>query len=144
MLHNIPPILSPGILHDLRAMGHGDEIVIADANFPASSMGLTVHRLDGLPATTVLEAVLRLMPLDNFVTDPAKTMQVVGDTTAVPEVVQAFQDIINSTADNPTSLTTLERFAFYERARGCFTVIQSGETRLYGNLILTKGIIPPA
>ena len=144
MLHNIPPILSPDLLHTLRAMGHGDEITIADANFPAASMGQLVHRLDGIPATNVLEAVLRLMPLDSFVTDPAHTMQVVGDASATPEIVSEFQQIVDATADNPAPISTLERFAFYERARQSFAVIQTGETRLYGNIILTKGVISPA
>ncbi|MGP6086901.1 RbsD/FucU family protein [Antarctobacter jejuensis] len=143
MLHNIPAILSPDILHCLRAMGHGDELVIADANFPAYSMGCPVHRLDGITATDTLKAVLTLMPLDSFVTAPAHTMQVVGDASAKPEIVKEFQGIIDQTADNPAPIATLERFAFYERAKTCFAVIQTGETRLYGNIILTKGVIPP-
>jgi L-fucose mutarotase len=143
MLHNIPPILSPDILHTLRAMGHGDEVVISDANFPAYSMGCKVHRLDGIPATEVLHAVLTLMPLDSFVEAPAHTMQVVGDPSAVPEIVEEFQGIVDQTADNPAPIASLERFAFYDRAKTCFAVIQTGETRLYGNIILTKGVIPP-
>lgn len=143
MLHNIPPILSPDILHCLRAMGHGDELVIADANFPAYSMGCAVHRLDGISATEVLEAVLTLMPLDSFVEAPAHTMQVVGDPEAIPEIVSEFQGIIDRTADHPAPIATLERFAFYDRAKTTFAVIQTGETRLYGNIILTKGVIPP-
>lgn len=143
MLRNIPAILSPDILHALRAMGHGDEIVIADANFPAYSMGCQVHRLDGLPATQVLKAVLTLMPLDSFVTDPAHTMQVVGNADAMPEIVTEFQRIIDQIADTPAPISTLERFAFYDRAKTAFAVIQTGETRLYGNIILKKGVIPP-
>ncbi|SMX38263.1 RbsD/FucU family protein [Maliponia aquimaris] len=143
MLRNIPAILSPDILHTLRAMGHGDELVIADANFPAYSMGCEVMRLDGISATKVLEAVLTLMPLDSFVPDPAHTMQVVGDAEAVPEIVKEFQGIIDRTADHPAPIATLERFAFYERAKTCFAVIQTGESRLYGNIIVKKGVIPP-
>lgn len=143
MLHNIPPILSPDLLHSLRAMGHGDDIVIADANFPAASMGARVHRLDGIPATHTLEAVLRLMPLDSFVPDPAHTMQVVGEPDAVPEIVAEFQQIIQATADHPAPIATLERFDFYDRARTAFAIIQTGETRLYGNIILKKGVIAP-
>ncbi|MCK5932331.1 MAG: ribose ABC transporter [Fulvimarina manganoxydans] len=144
MLRNIPAILSPDLLMILRAMGHGDEIVIADANFPATSMGQRVARLDGIPATEVLEAVLRIMPLDAFVEDPALTMQVVGDPSAVPDIVARFQEIVNSEADNPAEIQTLERFAFYERAKGAYAVVQTGETRLYGNIILKKGVIKPA
>ena len=143
MLRNIPAILSPDLLMILRAMGHGDEIVIADANFPATSMGQRVARLDGIPATEVLEAVLRIMPLDAFVDDPAQTMQVVGNPSAVPEIVARFQEIVNNEADNPAQIRTLERFAFYERAKAAYAIVQTGETRLYGNIILKKGIIKP-
>lgn len=144
MLRHIPPILSPDILHSLRAMGHGDVIAIVDANFPAYSMGCDrVHRLDGIPATDVLEAVLTLMPLDSFIPDPAYTMQVVGDPEAVPPIVSEFQDLIDRVSDNPTKISSVERFAFYERAKSSFAVIQTGETRLYGNILLTKGVIAP-
>lgn len=143
MLRNIPAILSPDLLMILRAMGHGDEIVIADANFPATSMGQRVARLDGIPATEVLEAVLRIMPLDAFVDDPAQTMQVVGDPSAVPEIVARFQEIVDNEADNPAQIRSLERFAFYERAKAAYAIVQTGETRLYGNIILKKGVIKP-
>ena len=143
MLRNIPAILSPDLLMILRAMGHGDEIVIADANFPATSMGQRVARLDGIPATEVLEAVLRIMPLDAFVDDPAQTMQVVGNPSAVPEIVARFQEIVDNEADNPAQIRTLERFAFYERAKAAYAIVQTGETRLYGNIILKKGVIKP-
>lgn len=143
MLRDIDPILSPDLLHILRAMGHGDELVIADANFPATSTGQRVTRLDGLEATRVLEAVLSVMPLDNFVSDPALTMQVVDDPNATPAVVSMFQDIINDTADHPAQIQSLERFAFYERAKEAFAVVQTGEQRLYGNIIVKKGVIAP-
>ncbi len=141
MLRNIPPILSPDLLHTLRAMGHGDDIVIADANFPATALGNRCHRLDGISATDVLEAVLRVMPLDSFVQDPALVMEVVGNPDAVPPVVAEFQQITTATADNPVTLGKLERFAFYDRAKAAFAIIQTGETRLYGNIILKKGVI---
>jgi L-fucose mutarotase len=143
MLRDIDPILSPDLLHILRAMGHGDELVIADANFPATSTGQRVTRLDGLEATRVLEAVLSVMPLDNFVSDPALTMQVVDDPNATPAVVAMFQDIINDTADHPAPIQSLERFAFYERAKDAFAVVQTGELRLYGNIIVKKGVVAP-
>ncbi|MCV6600671.1 MAG: ribose ABC transporter [Cohaesibacter sp.] len=143
MLRDIDPVLSPDLLHILRSMGHGDELVIADANFPASSVGQRVTRLDGLEATRVLEAVLSVMPLDHFVSDPAHVMEVVGDAQMVPPVVAAFQACINERADHPASLQSLERFAFYERARRAFAVVQTGETRLYGNIIVKKGVVAP-
>lgn len=141
MLRNIDPILSPKLLHALRAMGHGDEIVIADANFPGSSSGPECIRADGSSASEMLKAILSVMPLDNFVEDPALTMEVVGDPTAVPEAVADFQNIINETADHPARARPLERFAFYERASSAFAVVQTGERRLYGNIILKKGVI---
>lgn len=141
MLHNIPAILSPDLLHTLRAMGHGDEIVIADANFPGTALANRCHRLDGIPATEVLEVVLSVMPLDNFVPDPALVMEVVGDPAAVPDIVSEFQGIVTRTADAPAELRRLERFAFYERAKAGFAIVQTGETRVYGNIILKKGII---
>ena len=143
MLRNVPPILSPDLLWTLRAMGHGDEIVIADANFPATALGERCHRLDGLTATAVLEAVLSVLPLDSFVADPALVMEVVDYAVAVPPIVAEFQSIIATTADNPASLGKLARFAFYDRAKAAFAIIQTGETRLYGNVILSKGVIDP-
>ena len=143
MLRDIPPILSPDLLHALRAMGHGDELVLADANFPAHSAGPRCIRLDGVSTTDALTAVLTVMPLDSFVPEPALTMQVVGDPAAVPEIVAAFQTIINETADHPAQVASLERFAFYDRAKRAFAIVQTGETRLYGNIIVKKGIIAP-
>lgn len=141
MLRNLPPILSPDLLWTLRAMGHGDDLVIADANFPATALGARCHRLDGLSATDVLQAVLTVLPLDSFVQDPAVVMEVVDDPDAVPPIVAEFQNITTATADNPAELNRLERFAFYDRAKSAFAIIQTGETRLYGNIILKKGVI---
>lgn len=143
MLRNIPAILTPDLLHALRAMGHGDEIVIADANFPATSIGPTCIRLDGVSATDALSAILTVMPLDSFVDHPALTMQVVDDPETIPPICAKFGAIIENVADNPTKPSTLERFAFYERAKSAFAVVQTGETRIYGNIILKKGIIAP-
>ena len=141
MLRNIDPILSPDLLHALRAMGHGDEVVVTDANFPGTSTGPTCIRADGSSASEILRAILQVMPLDSFVDDPALTMQVVGDPDAVPEAVADFQDIINEVADNPAEVQSLERFAFYDRAETAFAIVQTGERRLYGNIILKKGVI---
>lgn len=143
MLIGIDPILSPELLYILRSMGHGDEIVIADANFPANSCGKEVVRLDGLDAPHVLKAILSIMPLDSFVDSPANTMQVVDDANAMPPVVSMFQDIITTVADNPVRLGSIERFEFYERAKNAFAVIQTGERRLYGCIILKKGVLRP-
>ncbi len=142
MLYNINPILSPRLLYVLRAMGHGDEIAIVDANFPAHSISKECIRLDGLSATQVASAILSLMPLDNFVENPAHTMQVVNESTS-PPIIEEFQALINEEADHPAPLNALERFAFYERSHNAFAVVQTGERRLYGNLILKKGVITP-
>ena len=141
MLRNINPILSPELLYVLRAMGHGDEIVLVDANFPAESSAPTCVRADGSNASDILRAVLSVMPLDTFVTDPAHCMQVVGDASALPDAVKDFQEIINESADAPRDILSLERFEFYERAENAFAVVQTGERRLYGNIILKKGVI---
>jgi L-fucose mutarotase len=143
MLRGIDPILSPDLLRILRAMGHGDEIVIADANFPAEASGPPVVRLDGVNATRALRAILGVMPLDSFVDDPAMSMQMVDDPDGIPPVVAAFQEIVDTIADHPARIRPLERFAFYARARSAFAIVQTGERRLYGNIILKKGVLPP-
>jgi len=142
MLYNINPILSPRLLYVLRAMGHGDEIAIVDANFPAQNIAKECIRLDGLSATQVASAILSLMPLDNFVEYPAHTMQPVNESESHP-ITREFQTIINEEADHSALLKELERFAFYERTRNAFAVVQTGERRLYGNLILKKGVVKP-
>ena len=141
MLRGIDPILSPDLLHALRAMGHGDDIVVADANFPAESAPPKCIRADGSSASALLRAILTVMPLDGFVPDPAIAMQVVGDPDAVPDAVADFQRIIDEVADNAARIQTLERFAFYERTAKAFAVVQTGERRLYGNIILKKGVL---
>ena len=141
MLRNIDPILSPELLCTLRAMGHGDVIAVVDANFPAEGLGPRCIRADGSDADAILNAVLSVMPLDTYVDAPAVSMQVVGDTSAVPEAVASFQSIITDVADAPCDILSIERFAFYERAKSAFAVIQTGERRLYGNILLTKGVI---
>jgi L-fucose mutarotase len=144
MLKAIDPLLHADLLHALRAMGHGDELAIVDANFPAASMGRRVVRMDGVSATRALEAVLSVMPLDDFVEAPCARMQVVDDPDAVPEICQEFQAIIDRAEGARFQLAQVERFAFYERARQAFAVIQTGEIRLYGNVLLKMGVVRPA
>lgn len=141
MLRNIEPILSPDLLHALRAMGHGDTIAIVDANFPAEGLGPKCIRADGSDASAILRAVLSVMPLDTFANDPAICMEVVGEKSAVPDAVRDFERIINAEADAPCGIQSLERFAFYDRAKSAFAVVQTGEQRLYGNILLIKGVI---
>ena len=143
MLKNIPPILGPDLLHILRAMGHGDEIAIVDANFPGDSSGPELARLDGISATDVLEAVLTLMPLDTFVDEPAIGMAVVGEPDTRVEAHKDFDALVKK-HEPGMALTLLERFAFYDRVHGAYAIVQTGERRLYGNILLKKGIIRPA
>jgi L-fucose mutarotase len=142
MLKNIPPLLGPDLLGILRAMGHGDEIAIVDANYPADAAGPALVRLDGISATDILEAVLSLMPLDDFVDEAAIVMQVVGDAGARPPVVTEFDAIVKK-HEPAMKVSSLERFAFYERVKAGYAIVQSGERRLYGNILLKKGIIRP-
>ncbi|MEM0946732.1 MAG: RbsD/FucU domain-containing protein [Pseudomonadota bacterium] len=144
MLIGIPSILTPDLLRHIRAMGHGDELVIADANFPAESCAARIERLAGVSATDALRAILTVMPLDSYVERPARTMQVVGDPQAVPEIVAEFQSIIDETADHPARLSSVERHEFYVETRKTYCVVQTGETRFYGNIILQKGVVAPA
>lgn len=142
MLKNIPPILSPDLLHILRSMGHGDEIAIVDANYPADSAGPQLVRLDGVSATDVLDAVLTLMPLDTFVDDQAFGMEVVGDPKKREQTHKEFDKLVKK-HEPGMKLSMLERFAFYERVHGAYAVVQTGERRLYGNVLLKKGVVRP-
>ena len=143
MLKGIPPIISPDLLWVLQSMGHGDQITIVDGNYPGESAGPELVRMDGHSATDVLEAILQLMPLDDFVDDPAISMQVVGQAGQREPIMDEFETIIRK-YEPKMSLTSLERFAFYERANAGYAIVQTGERRLYGNLILKKGVIRPA
>lgn len=143
MLRGIDPIIGPDLLFTLRAMGHGDEIAIVDANFPSVAMAKRLVRMDGHDAVTVADAILSLMPLDRFAPDEtAIRMEVVGDPAAEPPVCRLFQDVIDR-RDPGYTLARLERFAFYERAKQSFAIIATGERRLYGNVILKMGVIDP-
>jgi L-fucose mutarotase len=141
MLKGLDPLLNAELLHILAAMGHGDELAVVDANFPAASMAQRLVRFDGIGAPRLLEAILTLMPLDDFVIHPANVMEVVEDPHAVPEAVKDFQDVIDTAEGRHWDLGKIERFEFYERARKAFAIVATGETRLYGNVIVTKGVV---
>lgn len=143
MLKGISPILGPDLLYILRAMGHGDEIAIVDANYPGDSAGPQLVRLDGVSASDVLDAVLSVMPLDTFVDEQAFGMEVVGDANKREQTHKDFDKLIKK-HEPEMKLSLLERFAFYERVHGAYAVIQTGERRLYGNVLLKKGIVRPA
>ncbi|MFV0384005.1 RbsD/FucU family protein [Paracoccus sp. (in: a-proteobacteria)] len=142
MLKGIDPVISPDLLRALAQMGHGDEIAIVDANFPSVSVASqtvagVALRVD-CDAVRALKAVLSLLPVDDFEPDPVLTMQVVGDPDAIPPVIAEAMPVLAAHDLRPASL---ERFAFYERAKTAFVVLRCADTRPYGNFIIRKGII---
>jgi L-fucose mutarotase len=143
MLKGIDPLLGPQLLSALRAMGHGDDIVIVDANFPAASCGRPVIRLDGADAPRALQAILSVMPLDDFVPEAAWRMEVVGDPGAEMPIFALFRQILADGVGEAFRLASLERFAFYQRAKGASAIVVTGEARLYGNVLLKKGVVRP-
>ena len=142
MLRGLSPILSPELLHALRAMGHGDEIAVVDANYPAVTNARRLIRLDGVDAVTATDAILSLMPLDSFVEVAAFRMQVVDDAMAVPPVCREFEEVVNRWEPG-FRVGKIDRFGFYDRCKAAFAIVATGERRLYGNLILKKGVIRP-
>ena len=148
MLKGIDPRLNAEVLFALRAMGHGDVIVIADTNFPSDhvsrSTGLgELLRMDNLSAAEAVEAILSVMPLDNFVEDFAMRMEVVGTPDTVPPVQEEVQNVIDAAEGENRPMMGVERFAFYDRARESYAVVQTGERRFYGCFMFRKGVIPP-
>ena len=139
MLKNIPKIVSPQLLKVLCEMGHGDEIVIADGNFPAETYGQRVIRADGLGGEEMLDAVLSLIPLDTYATENFMLMETVaGDPT--PTIWEKYYAIAQKHDDNMRA-SNIERFAFYERAKKAYAVIATSEGAIYANIILKKGVI---
>ena len=143
MLKNIPSILSPELLKILMEMGHGDEIVIADGNFPGASVAQNLVRCDGHGVPEVLEAVLKLMPLDAYVPQPAGLMQVVPGDDVHPTIWAEYEKLIRQyePAGIQNGFDMIERFAFYERAKKAYAVVMTGESAIYANIILKKGVV---
>jgi L-fucose mutarotase len=142
MLKGIDPLLGPNLLAILRGMGHGDEIVLADANFPASDLARRLERADGVDAVRMLRAIASVLPLDDFVPKAAFRMAVVGKPEETPEIAHAFDKVL-AEAGYRNGIAALERQAFYDRAKTAYAIVATGELRLYGNLILKKGVIRP-
>lgn len=145
MLKGIDPLLNADVLYALRAMGHGDDLIIADTNFPSDSIAREtvlgkVLRIDR-PAAEVIKAILSVYPIDTFVDDAAARMEVVGEPNSILPVMDDVQAEI-SAAGGP-AMIGVERFAFYERAKTAYAVVQTGERRFYGCFALRKGVIPP-
>ncbi len=143
MLKGLDPLLTPELLRVLRAMGHGDDIAVVDANYPAASAGPPVIRLAGVGAPAAVGAILSVMPLDEFVPEAAWCMEVVGDAQAEQPIFDEFRSVIRLHEGERFGLAKLERFAFYRRAEEAFAIVSTGERRLYGNLIMKKGVVRP-
>ncbi|GAB2894076.1 RbsD/FucU family protein [Paraburkholderia jirisanensis] len=146
MLKNLDPLLNADVLHALRAMGHGDELIICDANFPADSVARAtvlgkLLRIDGADAARAIRAVLSVLPLDTFVDDPALRMEVVGEPNTIPAVQREAQAEVNAAEGRDLPFHSIERFAFYERARNAYCVIATGEQRGYGCFVFKKGVL---
>ncbi len=148
MLKGIDPRLNADVLYALRAMGHGDVLIISDTNFPADSIARDTTlgqllRMENLTAAEATEAVLSVYPLDTFVDDFAGRMEIVGAPDEVPPVQAEVQAAIDAAEGEPRPMIGIERFAFYDMAREAYAVIQTGERRFYGCFMFRKGVIPP-
>ena len=141
MLKSIPRILGPDLLKILQEMGHGDELVIADGNFPAASMAQRLIRLDGHGVPEVLEAVLKFFPLDTYVERPVSLMAVVPGDKVKPIVWEVFRKIIKQSREPFVDFELMEKFKFYESAKKAYVVIATSEAALYANIILKKGVV---
>ena len=148
MLKGLDHRLNADVLHTLRAMGHGDTLVIADTNFPSDSIARStvrgsLLRMDNLTCAEAAQAVLSVLPLDTVVADFAGRMEVVGDPAQIPAVQAEVQAEIDRAEGRPRPMIGIERFAFYDEARKAYAVIQTGERRFYGCFLFRKGVIPP-
>jgi L-fucose mutarotase len=140
MLKNISPLFSPELLATLYRMGHGDEIVLADAHFPGHTMNDTVIRADGLKVDDLLDAILPLFALDSYVDDPVVMMKVVEGDEPDHTVESSYRAAVDKHAPDTPPIAKIDRFDFYERAKSAFAIVMTGETRKYGNIILKKGV----
>ncbi len=142
MLKGISPLISPALLEVLARMGHGDEIILADAHFPGETFNPRVLRADGLRIPALLEAILPLFELDAYVPNPLAMMAAVPGDRLDPAVEESYLAAIHKTNPKVPPIERIERFAFYERAKSAFAVVMTGETAKYGNIILKKGVTP--
>ena len=141
MLKNIPEVISPELMKVLMEMGHDDEIVLADGNFPAASVAKRLIRCDGHGVCEILEAVLKFLPLDQYVEHPVALMAVVPGDKTKPTIWEEYRKIIKASGEKFTDFEFVERFAFYERSKKAYAVVASGEKALYANIILKKGVL---
>ena len=142
MLKGISPLISPELLAALCTMGHGEELVLADAHFPATQCNDYVIRADGHKITDLLDAILPLIEIDSYVDDPLVMMAAVGDDTLDPTVEEAYLVPIKKHAPNAPAIVRIDKPAFYARSKNAFAVLATGETAKYGNIILKKDVTP--
>jgi len=141
MLKNIPEVISPELMKTLMEMGHGDEIVLADGNFPAASIAQKLIRCDGHNVPEILEAVLKFFPLDQYVEHPIALMAVVPGDKTKPTIWEEYRKIIKAGGEKFPDFEFVERFAFYEKAKKAYAVVASSEKALYASIILKKGVL---
>jgi L-fucose mutarotase len=141
MLHGLDPLLTADLLHALRAMGHGDTITIVDANFPATACAKRLITAQGSDASTMLRAILSVLPIDDFIPHPLLTMQVVGESDTVPPAVAELRRIATDAGAAATQMSTTDRHDFYRIARESFAIVATGDRRLYANIAIAKGVI---
>jgi L-fucose mutarotase len=141
MLKGLDPLLPPDLLHALAAMGHGDELALVDRNYPATSTSQRLIRLDGSDTAAAARAILSLFPLDTFVDEPLLRMEVVGSPDEVTPVQQELAGVASELDGREVAMGSLERFAFYERSRGAFATVITGEDAPYACFLLIKGVI---
>jgi L-fucose mutarotase len=142
MLKGISTLISPQLLEVMYRMGHGDELVLADAHFPGENLGKRVVRADGLKIADLLEAIMPLFELDIYVPHPLVMMEPVAGDQLDPVVEKTYLQRISMTNENIPPVKRLDRYAFYERAKNAFAIVMTGETVKYGNIILVKGVTP--
>ena len=142
MLKGLSPLLSPDLLATLCRMGHGDGLVLADAHFPADTVGRRVLRADGLRIAPLLEAILPLFELDSYVPHPLAMMAPVAGDRLDPAVEARYREAVDRLAPGTPAIERVDRFAFYERAKAAFAVVLTGDLAPYGNLLLIKGVTP--
>ena len=141
MLINIDPILSPELLHALRSMGHGDKLVLADANFPSASLAKKLIRLDGVNIPNAAKAILSVLPLDSFVDYPVERMEIDGNPDEINDVHQDLIDVLKNSAGDKWKVGSIERFKFYEKAKQAYMIVSTTDARAFGCFIITKGVI---
>ena len=141
MLKGLAPLLTPALLFVLASMGHGDEIVLVDANFPATSVAQRLVRLDGVSLLDASRAVLSVLPLDTYVEFPVATMAMVETPDIIPDVQDEVFSLASEIEGSPVQVEHLERFAFYDRARAAYAIVATGERRPYGNVVFSKGVV---